>query len=65
MELEWHYACFPEDPVQKIIEQMEPPCRINTKTNGMFVFKIMFLYFIALQALSHYDQFVTFHGAVH
>ncbi|XP_042253348.1 tudor domain-containing protein 1 isoform X1 [Thunnus maccoyii] len=22
-----------EDPVQKIIEQMEPPCRINTKTN--------------------------------
>lgn len=27
--------CFSEDPVQKIIEQMEPPCKIDAKTNGM------------------------------
>lgn len=27
-------SCFSEDPVQKIIEQMEPLCEIDTKANG-------------------------------
>lgn len=27
---------FSEDPALKIVEQMEPPCVINTKTAGVY-----------------------------
>lgn len=27
------------DPALKIVEQMEPPCVINTNTDGVYVFK--------------------------
>ncbi len=31
--------CFSEDAVQKMIEQMEPPCNIDTQTNGKYASK--------------------------
>jgi len=33
--------CFSEDPVQKILEQMEPPCKI-TSSNGTIASKAQF-----------------------
>lgn len=31
--------CFSEGPVQKIIEQTEPPCEADTQTSGMYALK--------------------------
>lgn len=32
-------VCFPEDPIQKIVEQMEPPCVVDTETEGIYALK--------------------------
>lgn len=57
--------CFSEDPVQKIVEHMEPPCAINTKTEGVYALKQehdqfkCFSTFITLSSLSYSKWFLT------
>lgn len=36
----WNWnVCFPEDPVQKIVEQMDPPGVVDEETEGKYAWK--------------------------